>query len=94
MNGRCDVGDWRLRNQKRYLARREFTWAGYRPHSEQWDHDHCAFCWRKFAAYGESLTSGYVTTDHYHWVCKDCFNDFQRKCSLKLVPGAESRPGP
>jgi hypothetical protein len=48
---------------------------------EDWDHDHCAFCWAKFlvAGAGEGLHEGYVTEDGYHWICGRCFEDFREE---------------
>ena len=41
------------------------------------DHDHCAFCWDKFAEYDGCLHEGYCTEDCYDWICDACFNDLK-----------------
>ena len=54
------------------------TWV--RPRAE-WDHDHCAFCWAKFADVDgpEILREGYATPDDYYWICPTCFTDFREQ---------------
>jgi hypothetical protein len=32
---------------------------------------------------------GYATTDNYHWVCEDCFNDFSQVFDWKVSAGSE-----
>ena len=27
----------------------------------------------------DALCEGYCTEDQYHWVCKDCFEDFKKQ---------------
>ncbi len=46
--------DWRLQGQERYLAAAELVFRQYRRNlrDENWDHDHCAFCWAKFMVEG------------------------------------------
>ena len=81
--------DWRLTGQERYLASATLVMKPYRA-SETSDHDHCAFCWRKFVESGsrletpESVTSGYAAIgrgpdgeDDYHWICDICSGDFR-----------------
>lgn len=45
-----------------YLKGSVFRFAKYAPPSPQWDHDHCAGCWKKFteAESPESEHTGYV----------------------------------
>jgi hypothetical protein len=74
-----NMNDWRLRGQERYLKGVFLFWATYSPYREGWDHDHCSFCWRKFAIDGGDFTEGYMTKDRYHWICKECFLDFKYK---------------
>jgi len=33
-----------------YLLDRALRWARWWPPHDDWDHDHCEFCWQKFAA--------------------------------------------
>jgi hypothetical protein len=71
--------DWRIQGQERYLrgaVLRRTRWARPRP---SWDHDHCAFCWARFADGGRprALRDGWTTPDRRHWVCPRCFEDFR-----------------
>ena len=70
--------DWRLTNQERYLAGVSLVRKPYRAKSEQWEHEHCSFCWAKFMdptfspeheslmrEDSDILSEGYTTTaDH------------------------------
>lgn len=40
-------------------------------------HEHCEFCWEK--ALTDKECTFYCTEDMYHWVCENCFCDFQHK---------------
>jgi hypothetical protein len=68
--------DWRLQGQERYLAGVRLYWRKYEDIRKEQNHDHCEFCWRKFSLAPEDLNEGYTTQDAYHWVCRDCFEDF------------------
>lgn len=85
--------DWRLQGQERYLNGATLIWKRYRRPSPEWDHDHCNFCWKKFAELTEPeiLHDGYATEDEYHWVCADCANDFADRFSFKFVGGPLAR---
>ncbi len=69
-----DDSDWRLTGQEKYLV----GVTRYKRHWEQtrdnWDHDHCQFCWAEFAADDrpEILHDGYTDADEYWWIC-DCY---------------------
>ena len=73
--------DWRLGGQERFLQGVKLYWMQYTRCSEDWDHDHCSFCWAKFTVedYPDALHEGYSTSDKYHWVCKKCFDDFKEQ---------------
>jgi len=76
--------DWRLQGQEQYLRgvtlyRR--IWTKTRPH---WDHDHCEFCWAKFAAEDADQLEGYTTADEYRWICEQCFKDFREQFEWTL----------
>ena len=57
--------DWRLTGQEEYLQDATLYWKKYRPYSDTWDHDHCAFCWAEFCLAGcdDALSEGYATED-------------------------------
>ena len=83
------ANDWRLTNQAEYLSGVTLvrkTWV--RPRAE-WDHDHCAFCWAKFADVDgpETLSEGYTTPDDYYWICPTCFTDFREHFGWQVVGG-------
>ena len=65
--------DWRLTNQKRYLFKAKLLHIPYNHPNEEWDHDHCAFCWQKI---DKMTPMAYATEDRYHWICEECYEDF------------------
>ncbi|MCI0613976.1 hypothetical protein L0244_13400 [bacterium] len=86
-----EPNDWRLAGQERFLKGVDLIWKRYRQPSDSWDHDHCSFCWAKFAEIDEpnSLREGYTTSDDYHWICQKCFEDFQDLFAWNVVLSAE-----
>ncbi len=77
--------DWRLLNQEEYLFGVTLTHEIWRAKGRN-DHDHCAFCWAKFADFDGCLHEGWCTEDRYHWICDICYQDFRErfKWSVKL----------
>lgn len=80
--------DWRLQGQERSLLGVELRKAMWSSNNPENDHDHCEFCWQKLAQPGmsNSIQEGYSTLDRYHWVCPQCFQDFQERFKWTLVP--------
>ena len=73
-----DNNDWRLQGQEKYLLAETLTIKKYADRKTTTDHDHCEFCSAKFSVtIQDCLRSGYTTTDNYHWICENCFNDFK-----------------
>ena len=74
-----EPNDWRLQNQRAYLTGVTLQWRTYRAFRPDWEHDHCEFCWAKFAeSEGEEFVrAGFATADEKKWVCRVCFEDFQ-----------------
>ena len=80
--------DWRLERLETqpWLRAVSFVRMPYRAYRADWDHDHCAACWAKFAELNvpepECLHEGYATTAsyvhgaEYEWVCPPCFSQF------------------
>ena len=74
--------DPRLTGQEGYLAGAILVRKRYQPYRDDWEHDHCAFCWKKFS---DPDDEGYTTTEqdptgaNYHWVCTSCFEDFKQR---------------
>ncbi|MBN2446241.1 MAG: hypothetical protein JXO22_05930 [Phycisphaerae bacterium] len=71
------MDDWRLLGQEEYLRGAKLRRATYTPYREDWDHDHCEFCWQKFSVNANDMNEGYVTEDGYRWICESCYNDFK-----------------
>jgi hypothetical protein len=76
--------EWRL-NNARHLAGLKLQHRNYARWSENWDHDHCAACFAKFAEFDgpDVQHAGYATRDDYkhgagyEWVCSRCFSDLK-----------------
>jgi len=74
--------DWRAETSE-FIRGERLCRKKYRAPSKEWDHDHCAACWAKFADFDGPgiLHEGYATIAEskwgadYHWVCPQCFND-------------------
>ncbi|HTR54753.1 MAG TPA: hypothetical protein VMJ10_28880 [Kofleriaceae bacterium] len=73
--------DWRLRGQEKYLHGASWTWKTYRRYRDNWEHDHCSFCWAKLTEPGTDgeAHEGYSTKNDYYWVCATCFDDFKER---------------
>jgi hypothetical protein len=75
---------WRIDNAI-HLKGLRLQFRRYTRWSENWDHDHCAACWTKFAEFdGPDIHhEGFATCDdyklgaRYDWVCKACFADLK-----------------
>ena len=74
-----DKNDWRLTNQEKYLKGITLQLKKYKRYRDDWDHDHCEFCWEKFSEKLNKavLSEGYATEDNYRWICIRCFEDFK-----------------
>jgi len=81
-----DKDEWRLHGQEKYLKGVTLYWRTYTRYSDTWDHDHCAFCWAEFMVedYSDVLHEGYTTEENYHWICKQCFEDFKDMFAWKI----------
>lgn len=73
--------DWRLQGQEEYLMNEKLYFRDWKRIREDWDHDHCEFCWAKFSDIEsdkeEILKSGYTDTEEKVWICTNCFEDFK-----------------
>ena len=56
-----EKNDWRLQGQEDYLMDAKLHYVRLEPYSEEWEHEHCEFCWEKFSQDGEFLKEGYCT---------------------------------
>jgi hypothetical protein len=81
-----DEADWRLRGQEKYLAGVALYRKRWTQTRDNWDHDHCQFCWANFAAdeNPETLHEGYTDGNEYWWICEPCFEDFRERFAWKL----------
>jgi hypothetical protein len=84
--------DWRLRGQGNYLQGVTLIHRAYHRHNKNpdWEHDHCAFCWAKFACGDQPDVQheGYSTEDDYYWICGQCFNDFKTQFQWRIIEAA------
>ena len=78
--------DLRLQGQKEYLFGKTLIHKKYVNKTTTTDHDHCEFCSDKFSSIiPDCLTEGYTTTDGYHWICQNCFNDFKNHFQWTII---------
>ncbi len=76
--------DWRLTNQMNYLKEVELKKVDFYDVLMH-DHEHCEFCFAKFGNDVGLLKKGYCTLDHYHWICAECFKDFQELFDWQVI---------
>jgi hypothetical protein len=77
--------DWRLPGNE-HLTGVKLRYKKYADRNTQTDHDHCEFCGQKFSNdIADSLTEGYTTTDDYHWICTQCFNDLHEQMRFEIT---------
>lgn len=82
--------------QERFLQGVTLTWRTFPGEQAQADHDHCAFCTRKFATATipsddpPTLLAGYTTPDSYHWVCPECVEDFRDRFEWAVIGPSET----
>ena len=79
-----DKNDWRLSGQENYLKDKTLYFRKWAPPKENWDHDHCEFCWATISNYACDLQEAYTTEDNYHWICPECFQDFKDLFGWKI----------
>lgn len=77
-----DRNDWRLQGQEQNLKGVTLYWKKYKAHRESWDHDHCEFCWAKFAEFDgpDIIHEGYTTEDDIAGSASNVFR-ISKKCS-------------
>ena len=67
---------------------KELYYIAFNKLSEQWDHEHCEFCWTRFSDFEGDLHEGYCTqpsnTEKAHWICPECYNDFKERFRWKI----------
>jgi hypothetical protein len=81
-NNNHSADDWRLEGARR-PGGLTLHFQRYTRWSEEWEHDHCAACWAKFAEFDgpgilhEDYATGpdYLEGERHKWVCKTCFEE-------------------
>ena len=76
--------DWRLIDQQEYLQGKQLKRKCFRESSRS-DHVHCEFCWEKISDFENCVHEGYCTLDEKHWICSQCFQDFQEMFAWSIV---------
>jgi hypothetical protein len=85
--------DYRVDNVRR-LEGQKFRFKIYKGPRPDWDHDHCAACWQKFAEFEgpDILHEGFAVTDEYDkgadyvWICSPCFKALKDRMRWSVVP--------
>jgi hypothetical protein len=85
--------DWRLQGQERFLQGATLCRRKYTQFRDNWEHDHCEFCDRKFSERQGDVTEGYSTMDGYHWICGNCFADFEAGFDWKIAKATDEATG-
>jgi hypothetical protein len=75
---------WRIDNAE-HLRGVRLKLQAYVQWRDDWDHDHCAGCWAKFAMFegpdilhqGYATMSDYPKGERYAWVCASCVADLR-----------------
>ncbi len=81
--------DWRLDPYDGFLNGESFCLKKFTSSATN-DHEHCYFCWQKITdlPIENSDNEGYFTisseTAQGIWICKECFNDFEKQFNFKL----------
>lgn len=78
--------DWRLEFAPENFRGITLRRVRHKPHSKQWDHEHCILCNRKICESIESAEkTAYRTEDSIYWVCEQCVNDLKSYFNWKLT---------
>ena len=77
--------DWRLLPSHERLHGLTLVHQLWKPANPSNDHDHCEFCWEKFADYDGCLHDGYSTEDHESWICEVCFQNFKERFQWRVI---------
>jgi len=73
--------DWRITDQEEYMMDMPLYYLKFVPFSDEWNHEHCEFCWTTFSLHESDEHEGYCTLPDNRrgarWICKQCFLDFK-----------------
>lgn len=80
--------DWRLQGQEEYLKGKILKKKKYIKPRQDWDHEHCEFCWQKIAEEKDqiknSIDGAYCDESTDRWVCPVCYEDFKNDFCWKI----------
>jgi hypothetical protein len=86
--GESQHDEW-LANAVANLRSKNFRWSRYTQPSPEWDHDHCEFCFQRFAEpranYNDSVEFGFTTPDRFNWVCRECVDKYKDQFGWIIV---------
>ena len=79
--------DWRLTGQEGYLLFARLKEVIPLEYINSLDdpkmfHEHCSFCWDKVEENKDK--KHYCTLDNYHWICNECYNDFEKMFKFNI----------
>ncbi len=79
--------DWRLTGQEGYLLFARLKEVIPLEHINSLDdpemfHEQCSFCWEKVEENKDK--KHYCTLDNYHWICNECYNDFEKMFKFNI----------
>lgn len=80
--------DWRIELYDGYLDGATFQLKSFVSEGTN-DHEHCVFCWKHISdsqiegAEKEGYCTVYAKTGQEQWLCKECFNDFNKQFGFK-----------
>lgn len=86
--------DWRLAGQENWLQGIRLKLVEFRKREgrEDWDHEHCEFCWQKIVERAdvvkydaEVICEAYCDEVGCRWICPTCFRDFQERFDWQLT---------
>lgn len=86
--------DWRLSGQEKYLSGIDLRLSEFhkRAAREDWDHEHCEFCWQKIVTRedlpkyeDDVICEGYTDESLSRWICASCFHDFRDRFGWRLI---------
>ncbi len=73
--------DWRITNQANYLKGKKLLHTYYKVTNDNWEHEHCEFCWDKLT----DNDLAFCTLDKYYWICEKCFEDFKDTFEWSII---------
>ena len=94
INMEVSDSDWRLAGQENWLGGIQLRFVEFRKKEERedWDHEHCEFCWQKIVERtdmvkyeSEVICEAYCDKIGCRWICPTCFRDFHERFDWRLI---------